>query len=218
MSTETAAEIFVDSFPVGPLQCNCTIVGDPAAGEAIVIDPGGDTDIILDHLNDAGLHKVTRIIHTHAHFDHFLAAGFLREKTNAPLGVHRGDEYLWTHLEEQCARYAIPYQPVPPPDQWLQHEEELCAACVKGQAIHTPGHTPGSMSFWFEDANLLVAGDTLFKNGVGRTDLWGGDYDAMEKSIKKRLYTLDEEATVITGHGPSTTIGHEKRANPYVRA
>lgn len=101
--------------------------------------------------------------------------------------------------------FRVPYTPVPPPDRWLADNEEL--ACGFGVALHTPGHTPGSMSFWFADAGLLIVGDTLFRRGIGRTDLWGGDQPTIVRSIKQRLYTLDEEATVVTGHGPDTRLG-----------
>lgn len=208
---------FIRAFPVGPLGCNCVIMGDKAARQAIVVDPGGDADAIFEMLQAAGL-AVTRIIHTHAHFDHFLASGELHEKTGAPLGLHPDDKPLWERLKDQCALFGVPYKPVPTPQQWLSHEEELIAGSLTGAALWTPGHTPGSMSFWFEQANLLIAGDTLFRRGVGRTDLWGGDAAALKRSIRERLYTLDDMATVIPGHGPQTTIGEEMRQNPFVRA
>lgn len=214
---QTNATMIVKTFPVGPLQCNCTIVGDTHTKEAIVIDPGGDADFILMELAEHDL-KVTQILHTHAHFDHFLASGHLKEATGAPLSLHKADQYLWDHLEDQCARYAIPFQPVPPPDHHIEHEEEWTLGPCQCKAIHTPGHTPGSTSFLFEQQNLLVAGDTLFRGSIGRTDLWGGDYDRIERSIKTRLYTLDDDLDVVTGHGPNTSIGREKRSNQFVRA
>ncbi len=210
-------EPFVKIFPVGPLQCNCTIIGDSVSGQAIVIDPGGDAQKILDVLTENNL-TVTRILHTHAHFDHFLASGEMHEQTGAPLCLHKEDQWLWEHLDEQCARYGFSSAPMPTPQHWLQHEEELPLAELSGKALFTPGHTPGSMSFVFEQANLLVAGDTLFKGSIGRTDLWGGDYPTIERSIKQELYTLDEGLTVVTGHGPLTTLGDEMRHNAFIRA
>ena len=112
--------------------------------------------------------------------------------------------------------FGVPYSPVPDPDHWLEHEEPL--ECIGGQCIHTPGHTPGSMSFYMPDEQLLIAGDTLFLGSVGRTDLPGGNTAQIRESIQTRLYTLDEEAMVITGHGPATTIGTEMRSNAFVRA
>lgn len=214
---ETASQLIVNSFPVGPLQCNCTIIGDPQSGQAIVADPGGDADRILATLKELGL-TVVRIIHTHAHFDHFLAAGDMKEATGATLCLHKEDQFLWESLEQQCGYFGMPCKPVPPPDHWLEHEEELCLNQFMGKALHTPGHTPGSMSFVFEDASLVIAGDTLFRGSIGRTDLWGGDFPSIERSIREQLYTLDEETTVITGHGPATTIGYELRNNPFVKA
>lgn len=218
--TQTTVEtetFFSCTLPVGPLQCNCTIVGDKESKEAIVIDPGGDADVILSILREQNFTLKT-ILHTHAHFDHFLASGDLREATGAPLALHKADRYLWDNLKMQCDLYALPFKEVPPPDAIIQHEEEFFAGKCKCQAIHTPGHTPGSTSFYFGEHKLLVAGDTLFHRSVGRTDLWGGDYDTMERSIKNRLYTLDETATVVTGHGRNTTLGDEMRYNPYITA
>lgn len=214
MTTPSPA-LIRETFPVGPLQCNCTIIGDPITKKAIVVDPGGNPDLIMARLDAHGL-KVVSIIHTHAHLDHFLASGQMMEKTGATLHLHKEDQFLWDNLEMQCQMFGVPYTPVPSPDRWLSDDEELACGC--GVALHTPGHTPGSMSFWFSEAKLLIAGDTLFRRGVGRTDLWGGDQATIVRSIKQRLYTLDEDATVVTGHGPDTRLGDEMRENPFVRA
>jgi glyoxylase-like metal-dependent hydrolase (beta-lactamase superfamily II) len=208
--------LFIKTLQVGPLRCNCTIIGDLVSKQAIVVDPGGDAQRILDLLQEQDF-TVSQILHTHAHFDHFLASSEMHEQTGAPLCLHRADQPLWEHLEDQCTMFGIPYTPVPVPHHWLSDEEELPLSQIQGKALFTPGHTPGSMSFWFEDAKLLIAGDTLFQGGIGRTDLWGGDYATIERSIREQLYTLDEQTLVVTGHGPSTTIGHEIRHNPFVR-
>ena len=211
------ADIIVETIPVGPLQCNCTILGDLESLKAIVVDPGGDAEILLERLDELNL-QVERIIHTHAHLDHFLASGKMKEVTGAKLALHREDLFLWDMLEDQCRMFGIPFEPPPPPDQWLENEEEIDLNDLQGKALHTPGHTPGSMCFLFESRKLLIAGDTLFQGSVGRTDLWGGDFKKIEKSIQEKLYTLDEETSVITGHGESTSIGHEMRVNSIVRA
>lgn len=211
------ADIIVETIPVGPLQCNCTILGDLVSRKAIVVDPGGDSEILLERLVELNL-RVERIIHTHAHLDHFLASGKMKEATGAKLALHREDLFLWDMLEDQCRMFGIPFEPPPPPDQWLENEEEIDLNDLQGKALHTPGHTPGSMCFLFESQKLLIAGDTLFQGSIGRTDLWGGDFKKIEKSIQEKLYTLDEETSVITGHGESTSIGHEMRANSFVRA
>ena len=210
-------ELIVETLPVGHLQCNCTILGDPVSRKAIVVDPGGDAEMLIERLVELDL-QVERIIHTHAHLDHFLASGKMKEATGAKLALHRDDLFLWDMLEDQCRMFGIPFEKPPPPDQWLEHEEEIDVNGVQGKALHTPGHTPGSMCFLFANQKLLIAGDTLFQGSIGRTDLWGGDYQQIEKSIQEKLYTLDEETAVITGHGESTNIGHEMRSNSFVRA
>lgn len=203
------------TFPVGPLSCNCTIIGDRVTGHAIVIDPGGDADKILTILEENHF-KLVAILHTHAHLDHFFASGILREKTGAPLYLHQADTFLWKAVDFQCQMLGIPPVVIPDPDRWLKDEDALSVA--NGITLHTPGHTPGSVSFLFESLNLLIAGDTLFKGSIGRTDLPGGDFSQIEKSIQERIYSLDEQLIVITGHGPETQIGQEKHHNPFVRA
>ena len=202
------------TFPVGPLQCNCTVMGDTETGIGYVFDPGGDANLIMATVESLGL-KIIGIIHTHAHLDHILAAGEIQRQTGAPVWLHRSDKILWDSLGFQCKMFGIPYTPVPDPDHWIEDEQELeCGGCC----LHTPGHTPGSTSFYFEDAGLLIAGDTLFQGSVGRTDFEGGSANILKKSIQQRIYKLDETATVITGHGPETTIGQEMRYNAFVRA
>jgi hydroxyacylglutathione hydrolase len=206
----------VHTFPVGPLQCNCTIIGDTVSKKVLVVDPGGDAQVILDLLSESDL-KVVAIIHTHAHFDHILAAGEIKKATGAPIYLHENDMFLWGGMEEQCAMFGfnMPEIPLPNPDHYLKDDHDL--DCCGGVAIHTPGHTPGSTSFWFEESKVLITGDTLFKGGVGRTDFPGGNPEQIVSSIRERIYTLDDDATVITGHGPATTIGDEKQNNMFVR-
>ena len=205
----------IKTFPVGPLQCNCSIVADKVTGKALVVDPGGDAEKILGLLEQLKL-TVVAIIHTHAHLDHILAAGDIKTATEAPIYLHQDDKFLWDILEQQCAMVGIPYKPIPQPDYFLRDDQDL--SCCGGIAIHTPGHSPGSMSFWFERYKTLIAGDTLFQGSIGRTDLWGGDFKVITNSIKQKLYCLNDEALVITGHGPSTLIGTEKTYNSFVRA
>ncbi|MGI9291810.1 MAG: MBL fold metallo-hydrolase [Gammaproteobacteria bacterium] len=204
-----------ESFPVGPLQCNCTVVGDSISGRGYVVDPGGNADLIMQIVAKLGL-RIEAIIHTHAHLDHFLAAGEIRAQTGAKICLQKDDMFLWDALESQCKMFGVPFSPVPDPDHWLEDEEPL--ECANGACIHTPGHTPGSMSFYFEQGNLLLAGDTLFLGSVGRTDLPGGNTNQLVDSIQSRIYTLDESTVVIAGHGPATTIGHEMRHNSFVTA
>ena len=205
--------IVFESFPVGPLQCNCTVIGDTDSGLGYVIDPGGHPERIMQSSERLGL-KITALIHTHAHLDHILAAGDISKQTGATIHLHRGDLFLWDALEQQCQMFGIPYQPVPTPTSWLEHDEAL--PHIDGRCIHTPGHTPGSMSFHCGEQNLLIAGDTLFRGSVGRTDLPGGNTKELIQSIREQLYTLDEETIVIAGHGDNTTLGDEIRNNPFV--
>jgi len=205
------------TFSVPPLGCNCTIIGDAVTKQAIVVDPGGAPERILHDVRQMGL-TVTMILHTHAHFDHFLASGDMKKATGATLCLHEDDRELWNMLEVQCRMFGVPYVAAPPPDYWLKDEEKLLFGSLTALAIHTPGHTPGSMSFHVSEGALVLAGDTLFRGGIGRTDLWGGDFDAIEQSIRERLYTLPDATVVVTGHGPETEIGWEKETNQFVRA
>jgi glyoxylase-like metal-dependent hydrolase (beta-lactamase superfamily II) len=214
-NTPVNEKYIIRTFPVGVLQCNCTIVGDPVSQLALVVDPGGDARVILELLTDLNL-KVVAIIHTHAHFDHILAAGEIKEATGASIYLHEGDFPLWKGLEQQCSMFGFPSDvKLPDPDFYLNDDHDL--GCCGGVAIHTPGHTPGSTSFWFERSNLLIAGDTLFKGAVGRTDFPGGNFEQITASIRERIYTLNEDAIVIAGHGPPTTIRDEKHGNRFVR-
>lgn len=209
--------MIVKTFPVPPLGCNCSIIGDPVTKKAIVVDPGGAVEQILEEVRSLGL-TVERILHTHAHFDHFLASSELKRATGATLCLHEQDKLLWEKLEVQCQLFGVASAPALMPEHFLKDEEQIGVGELTGIALHTPGHTPGSMSFHFPSAQLVLAGDTLFRGAIGRTDLWGGDFNAIERSIRERLYTLDEQTRVITGHGAETVIGFEKDENAYIRA
>lgn len=204
------------TFSVPPLGCNCSIIGDPITKQAIVVDPGGAPERILREIEQLGL-TVTHLLHTHAHLDHFLASGEIKKATGATICLHLDDLELWKNLDVQCRLFGVPYVPVPLPEYWLADEEKLRVGRVSLVALHTPGHTPGSMSFHLPDEKLVLAGDTLFRGSIGRTDLWGGDFDAIERSIRERLYTLEDATAVVTGHGPETEIGWEKESNQFVR-
>jgi len=214
-SAATESQFIIKTFPVGPLQCNCSIIGDKLSGRTLVIDPGGDANQILTLLKQLEL-QVVAIIHTHAHLDHILAAGEIKKATGAPIYLHRSDQFLWDMVDQQCQQFGLPSVSLPNPDHELHDDQDL--SCCGGVVIHTPGHTPGSVSFWFEEYKTLVAGDTLFLGGVGRTDFPGGSFEQIQTSIKERIYSLDEDAVVVTGHGPNTRIGDEKTTNNFVRA
>lgn len=212
----TESNTFVrQTFPMGPFQCNCTIVGDIASGEAMVVDPSGDVNLIMSKLAENNLAAIA-IIQTHAHLDHVFACGELKARTGAPIYLHQNDLFLWENVEMQAQAFGVPFEPVPEVDHWLNDGDTL--PVLAGTVIHTPGHTQGSVCFYFEAQKLLVAGDTLFRGAVGRTDLWGGDFNVLQSSIREKLYVLAEETTVVPGHGSDTTIGVEKRQNSVVRA
>ena len=198
--------MIIKTFPVPPLGCNCSILGDPVTKKAVVVDPGGAVEQILHEVRALGL-TVERILHTHAHFDHFLASSELKRATGATLCLHEQDRRLWEKLDVQCQLFGVASAPALMPEHFLKDEEQIGIGEINGIALHTPGHTPGSMSFHFPSAQLVLAGDTLFRSAIGRTDLWGGDFNAIERSIRERLYTLDEQTRVITGHGAETVIG-----------
>ncbi|HIK77536.1 MAG TPA: MBL fold metallo-hydrolase [Gammaproteobacteria bacterium] len=202
------------SFPVGPLQCNCTIIGNTSTGKGYLIDPGGDAERILETIETMNV-SIEAIYHTHAHFDHFLASAEIKEKTGAPIFLNESDRFLWDTLEMQCSYFNIDFKPTPPPDFNIEDQQDLihCA----GVCIHTPGHTPGSVSFHFESEKLLIAGDTLFQGSVGRTDLPGGDFKMLKSSIQEKIYSLDESTVVVTGHGPQTSIKKEMESNLFIR-
>ncbi|MDG0968837.1 MAG: MBL fold metallo-hydrolase [Porticoccaceae bacterium] len=212
--SESSSQFIIKTFPVGPLQCNCSIIGDRLSSKALIVDPGGDADHILRLIKELEL-TVVGIIHTHAHLDHILASGIIKEATGAPIYLHEDDKFLWDMVEQQCAMFGVPAVQLPEPDQFIHDDQAL--NCCGGVAIHTPGHTPGSVSFWFEEYKTLIAGDTLFQGSIGRTDLPGGNFDQIITSIKERIYCLDDEALVVTGHGPNTVIGNEKINNGFVR-
>jgi hydroxyacylglutathione hydrolase len=208
----------VQTLPVGPLQCNCSILIDPETREALVIDPGGDPDRILMTLAREKARPVA-LVHTHAHFDHILGTADVARVTEAPIRLHEGDRPLYDGLTDQAAAFGFRASAPLPPGPSLFDGERIRFGKFELGVIHTPGHTPGSTSFVLEvESPTLFAGDTLFRRSIGRTDLWGGDTDQILASIRERLYTLPESTAVVCGHGPRTTIGEERRSNPFVRS
>ena len=211
--------MLVETFPVGVLSCNCTIVACEKTREAIVVDPGGDPDRILDVVRSNGL-TVKHVLHTHAHFDHVLGTREVKEATGARIRLHPGDDFLYKNLAMQASwlgmRVARETLPV---DEPLRHNETISFGEGATLVLHTPGHTPGSCCFSLRtpDGMLLLSGDTLFQGSIGRTDLPGGDQEQIFESIRRELLPLDDDTRVIAGHGPETTMGRERRKNPFVR-
>ncbi|MDQ3645844.1 MAG: MBL fold metallo-hydrolase, partial [Actinomycetota bacterium] len=201
---------------VGPLGCNCYIVGDPATRQAIVIDPGGDADELAGSIAAQNL-TITGIVATHAHFDHILAAERLRAVTGAPFHLHPDDNSLLAWMQESGRMFlGIDLPPPPEVDTPTREGDVLVAGSVRLEVLHTPGHSPGSISLTHPDA--LFAGDTLFQGSVGRVDLPGGDGRALLAAVRTKLFTLGDSVPVYPGHGPATTIGQERNFNPFVGA
>jgi hydroxyacylglutathione hydrolase len=210
--------VFVASFPVGPLGCNCSVVADPVSRLAIVVDPGGDFERIRSCL-DAEQLTVMAIVHTHTHIDHVGATAPLQRHSGAEAHIHEADRFLYDMLPVQSALLGIPMPEKCEMLGTLRSDFSLRAGNLELGVLHTPGHTPGSVCFYCESDGQRVAftGDTLFQRGIGRTDLWGGDSEQIKLSLKERLLPLADDTLVVPGHGPNTSIGEERRLNPFLR-
>ena len=203
-------------LPVGVLECNCSIFGDEASREAMVVDPGDEIDRILEVLAFHHL-KVKAIVVTHAHIDHIGGAAKLKQVTGAPVYMNQNDRALQQMLDTQAAWLGMaPVEPVDI-DGGAKDGDRLLVGATEFHVLHTPGHTQGSISLWIPGEGKLVAGDTLFRDSIGRTDLPGGDGRQILQSIHDKLLTLPEETVVIPGHGEPTTIGREKQFNYFLR-
>jgi hydroxyacylglutathione hydrolase len=218
MSEAEVVELQVRGVVVGLFRENCWIVGSRRRGEACVIDPGDEPEQILALARDMGV-RITRVVASHAHLDHIMAARAIVEATGAPFLLHQADQFIADNLPVS-ARMLLGHDvpPAPTPDAFPTDGQDLEIAGVTVQVIHTPGHTPGSLCLYAADARLLFSGDTLFRESVGRTDLPGGDTDQILRSISRRLFALPADTRVLPGHMQETTIAHERAHNPFVRA
>jgi hydroxyacylglutathione hydrolase len=224
---------------VGPFQCNCRLLACPRTGEAVLVDPGDDATSILDGLKGlktaSGVPiQIKYLLHTHGHLDHISATREVKQvlkaaakdakKDAAPIiALHRADEPLYLQLQMQGSLFGMSFDQPLPVDHYLEHEEQLRVGDLRFSMIHTPGHSPGSLCIRLhEDSGVgtretILSGDTLFQGSVGRTDLWGADGDLMFKNIKERILTLDGDTLVCPGHGEDTSVGVEKRENPFLK-
>jgi len=211
--------MLLQTIPVGPLQCNCSIVGDEASGTALVIDPGDDAADLAAAVAKAGL-RVTHILHTHAHIDHIGGSAEFQRRCGGEAWLHQGDQWLHEHFETQCRMIGLPVPDAIVLAGWLEEGRRFEIGALRLEVLHTPGHTPGSCSFVLAGGGqqIVFAGDTLFAGSIGRTDLWGGDTELILSSLKGKLLALDDDTSVVTGHGPGTTIGRERRSNPFLTA
>jgi hydroxyacylglutathione hydrolase len=207
--------MILETFPVGPLQCNCTLLGDEEAAEAIVIDPGDEVSRIYCRLTDLGL-RLKQILVTHAHIDHVGGALKLKRLTGAPIFLNENDLPLLRMMEEQAAWVGVPTPDVTAPDASLTEGLQVGLDRYPAEVLHTPGHTQGSVCLHFAPLKMVIAGDTLFAGSIGRTDLPGGNGRQIIESIKSRLLSLPDETRVLPGHGPATTIGAERHHNPFL--
>ena len=207
--------MIVVTLPVGMIQTNCYIVGCEVSKAGAIIDPGGHPDRILAEVERHQL-TIEYVLDTHAHFDHSDANGAIVRATGAPLALHPDDLPL-LQASGGAAFFGLQSEPSPSPDLYLADGDELTVGNLCFQVLHTPGHTPGHVCFYEANEGALFDGDVLFYRGIGRTDMPGGSWPQLSDSIKRVLFALPDETVVYSGHGPATTIGDEKRLNPWMQ-
>jgi hydroxyacylglutathione hydrolase len=203
-------------LPVGPLQCNCSIIGDETSREAMVIDPGDDISDLLAIIQKHNL-TVKQIVITHAHIDHVGGAMKLRAATGAPILLNHNDYTLLKMLDLQADWIGMQSPGKVEIDHSLNEQDTVKAGSLIANVMHTPGHTEGSICLYFPAENKLIAGDTLFAGSIGRTDLPGGSFEKIMRSLHDKLLSLPDETAVVPGHGPLTSIGAERESNPFLK-
>jgi len=212
--------VFLEVFPVGPIQANCVLVGDREAGVVAVIDPGGEAERIHDRVTKSGL-RPAMILHTHGHLDHAGGTADLARRigSGVPIGLHRDELDLYRGLSMQARMFGLEVENPPEPSLWLEHGQLVDLGRLTLEVRHTPGHSPGGVAFVISGAPepTAIVGDVLFAGSIGRTDLFGGSFPVLERSIREQLYSLPDDTRIITGHGPDTTVGRERATNPFVR-
>ena len=205
----------VERFPVGPLDNNLYLLTVTGSRDAIVVDPSLESEHVLDAIGSRGL-TVKKILLTHAHIDHIVMVKAFHDATGALIWLHEGDRFLYERAAAQALSMGMTWPGTIPIAHWIQDGEEVGIPGLEVRAIHTPGHSPGSVTFVTSEG--LIGGDVLFRGSVGRTDLPGGDWDTLARTIRDTIFRYPEDTNVYPGHGPPTTVGHEKATNPFVGA
>ena len=213
-----AALMQIQIIPVTPFQQNCSLIWETTTNKAAFVDPGGDSDQLIAALEHFNL-TLDRIWLTHGHLDHAGAAQTLKEKYDVPIeGPHKEDQWLLDDIEAQGAKYGFPGGRNTRSDRYLDDGDQLKLGEITFDVVHTPGHTPGHVVIYHQDAKIAFVGDVIFQGSVGRTDFPRGSWPQLENSIKQQIYTLPAETRIHCGHGPTTTVGAEAASNPFVRA
>ncbi len=205
----------IRTYVVGPLQSNSYIVSDAASGKAVVIDPGMESEPVLDTIRKDGLH-LEMVLITHGHFDHVFSGQAFKAASGAAIVMHAADLPLLHDMPETARLFGFKAPAAPEPDRLVREGDQIEVGALRFAVLETPGHTPGSISLLIEDA--VFVGDALFAGSVGRTDLQGGSLPTLLRSIHEKLLTLPDRTTVYSGHGPATSIGVERRSNPFLQA
>ncbi len=200
----------------GPFQQNCYLIGDTETKTGMIIDPGSEPEKISSEIFHLGL-SVRDVFNTHGHIDHIGAVESLRRSLGILFHLHPNDEPLVQKADQYAAMFSLPFDAIPAIDRYLQDQDVFMIGNLKMKVIHIPGHTPGCCGFYFSGGNAVFSGDTLFRESIGRTDLPGGNHEMILKSIREKLFALPGETVVYPGHGPETTIGHEKNNNPFMK-
>ncbi len=200
-------------FTIGPLETNAYLVVDGETRQALLIDPGLESEGIYNVILEEGL-ELCAIVNTHGHFDHVCGNAFFKAKTGAPVLLHQDDEAMLRQAAQQALAFGFQVSTPPPPDGLLAEGDEITVGGSRMQVLHTPGHTPGGICLYGE--GLIFVGDTLFAGSIGRTDMVGGSYEVLLGSIRNKLLPLPDETAVYPGHGPPTTIGEERAHNPFL--
>jgi glyoxylase-like metal-dependent hydrolase (beta-lactamase superfamily II) len=203
-------------IPVTPFQQNCSLHWCENTGDAVIVDPGGEPDVILDTVAEQDVNPV-KILLTHGHLDHVGATETLRTRLDIPVfGPQQEDRFWFELLPTQCEKFGFPPTPAFVPDHWLEQGDIVEFGAETLEVLHCPGHTPGHVVFFHRSSRLAIVGDVLFRNSIGRTDFPRGDHDTLIASIRERLWPLGDDVRFIPGHGPMSSFGDERRSNPFV--